>query len=371
MRNLVVCARAPSNIALIKYMGKKNPNLNIPENPSLSLTLNSLCTFAELSISESHLDSIDWIAEKPQTLEVDPNFQALSSRAIVPDLGDPEVQKVLRYCRLALREIPEIFKKFGISLPLRPLGTRYLLKTANTFPACSGIASSASSFAAITLAFAQSLAQDSACFRKAWREDLLLRRALAQVSRQGSGSSCRSFEGPWVIWEGEEARAVLSSMPPMAHFVVLIQAEAKKVSSSEAHLRVRTSPLWESRVDRVQYRLKNMISALRTQDVKTLAQVSWSEMWEMHSLFHTCSDPFSYWAPGTIEALQWFSPLIRSEEPPIVTLDAGPNLHVLVAKERQKDWSVRLRRKFSEVLEDEEGQGAFPLEGVFGDGEVQ
>jgi mevalonate pyrophosphate decarboxylase len=80
----------------------------------------------------------------------------------------------------------------------------------------------------------------------------------------------------------------------------------------------------------------------------------------MHSLFHTSAQPFSYWQGGTMDALQWLSPLIRSEEPPIVTLDAGPNVHVIVPEKHRADWRSRLHGKFGTrvILEDAQGTGA-------------
>jgi diphosphomevalonate decarboxylase len=83
----------------------------------------------------------------------------------------------------------------------------------------------------------------------------------------------------------------------------------------------------------------------------------------MHSLFHTCSEPFSYFEPGTIEAIQWLAPLMQTDEPPIVTLDAGPNVHILVPTEKAEQWRRSLKDRFYQftVLEDRQGRGAQPL----------
>ena len=63
-------------------------------------------------------------------------------------------------------------------------------------------------------------------------------------------------------------------------------------------------------------------------DIAEVSRLSWTEMWEMHSLFHTASPAFSYWEPGTIHALRTFAEDVLSDHPPIVTLDAGPNVHI-------------------------------------------
>jgi diphosphomevalonate decarboxylase len=144
--------------------------------------------------------------------------------------------------------------------------------------------------------------------------------------------------------------------------VVLLKSEPKQVSSSDAHSRVRTSPLWEGRIERAESRVRNMTVALRRGDLVTVARISWSEAWEMHSLFHTCVEPFSYWEPGTIELLHWLTPKIRESSPPIVTLDAGPNIHILVDQKDRDRWLQELRENFSKwnILEDEAGEGARP-----------
>jgi diphosphomevalonate decarboxylase len=355
--------RAPSNIALIKYMGKKESTRNIPENPSVSLTLNSLCTLAEITVSRSENASVRLLSEAPRFR---PESLAPEFDLMVPKLGDHGTARALHHFERVKKAIPEIFPRFGLSIADdAKMNSTYSLRTANTFPASSGIASSASSFAAITLATAAACAQDFSAFEKAWDQDFALRRALARVSRQGSGSSCRSFEGPWVLWEREDAAAVQTKMPEMAHFVVLVRTLPKKVSSSSAHSMVRTSPLWDARVARVENRTRLMMAALDEVDFASLARITWSESWEMHSLFHTCAEPFSYWEPGTIDALQWLAPMISEPSPPLVTLDAGPNIHILVEKRYRDQWRARLKEHFTDtvILEDEQGYGA-QLEGI-------
>ena len=348
----IVTGKAPSNIALIKYMGKTDAVLNLPENPSLSLTLNALCTWAEIAIESSTQREMSWIPELP--------LQASKGgRGSVPHLDPAAASRVVRHMERVQAWIEDAYPQMG--LELHPTANaKFTLKTANTFPASSGIASSASSFAAITTVLAAANAQDYATFEIAWN-DLTFRRKLAQLSRQGSGSSCRSFEGPWVLWEKDQAAVVEAPhTPKLAHFVILISKEKKKTSSSAAHSLIRTSPLWEGRVARVEKRKILSLAAIAQGDLTALAKIAWNEAWEMHSLFHTCSEPFSYWQPGTIDALHWFALKMQEASPPIVTLDAGPNVHVMVEKAHQTAWREKLRAHFQsyEILEDEQGSGA-------------
>jgi diphosphomevalonate decarboxylase len=113
-------------------------------------------------------------------------------------------------------------------------------------------------------------------------------------------------------------------------------------------------------VERVTKRFEQMKSALRAGDMAMVARLSWNEMWEMHSLFHTAAEPFSYWEPGTIHALHSFAEDLKSEKPPIVTLDAGPNVHVLVDRAERGKWDKILSERFGSenLLRDSQGYGA-------------
>jgi len=347
-------ARAPSNIALIKYMGKEDSSSNLPANGSLSMTLNTLCTVAEVkrlpSVSGDSSRAAHWYPELPARLVQG----GLTPH--VPDLSEAGVARVLRHVERVRVTAHEVFPQFGLKAIS---GGKLELRTANNFPASSGIASSASSFAAVTLATSIAIASDPVQFQKVWENEVELKRALARVSRQGSGSSCRSFEGPWVLWEGENAAGLQTpAMPSLSDFILLIGTGPKHVSSSAAHEKVKTSPLWEARTERVASRLQALEAALGEGSFSDVARISWAEMWEMHSLFHSCAEPFSYWEPGSIEALQWLHSL--GVDRPIVTMDAGANVHILVPTEQEKEWSRRLHARFPawKILTDRQGEGA-------------
>ncbi|MEK6705533.1 MAG: hypothetical protein AABZ06_07075 [Bdellovibrionota bacterium] len=359
---LGIIARAPSNIALIKYMGKKDAGLNIPENPSISFTLNDLCTWVEICRTNGTgmLRLEDGAPRFPSGME-----SALPCH--VPALDATDKQRVIDHVNRVITLAPDLLASFGLPVQenLRSMSD-FVVRTANTFPAFSGIASSASSFAALTLAGVLSCVSDTAIFLDAWAGNDL-RKALSRLSRMGSGSSCRSFFGPWVLWDGSDAEAFPTGMPKFCHFALVVSDERKPVSSSEAHRLVKSSPLWNGRPERAMSRSLKMKSALESGDVKTVSRVSWLEAWEMHSMFHTCIEPFSYWRSGTVAALQWLSPFLKEGSPPVVTMDAGPNIHIFVEESRAAVWRDRiisyleLRAAFGEkekFLEDHGGDGA-------------
>lgn len=354
---MIFSARAPSNIALIKYMGKSDSADNLPANPSLSMTLDGLHTVAEVTRTAGVREGVSWTPELPHGLDARRGY-------VVPTLGEKGVARIARHADRVRFAAGELLPHYGLRL-VEDLETRhsFSLRSANTFPSSSGIASSASSFAAITLASAMACAAEPEAFQRAWSGEPGLRRALARLSRKGSGSSCRSFEGPWVLWEDDGAAALPASMPEMAHLVVLVSSEPKEVSSSEAHERIRSSPLWHGRVERVGKRIQALRSALENAHIPEVARIAWTEAWEMHSLFHTCAEPFTYWDPGTLEVLRWVAPQVMGEDPPIVTLDAGPNVHFIVERSRADAWKERLERNFPGrvILRDRQGAGAVPL----------
>jgi diphosphomevalonate decarboxylase len=365
MSQVIVGARAPSNIAIVKYMGKRDGKANIPENPSLSLTLDKLCSCVEITCSDRPGLALPdgeaaWAAEPPLWS----GYTELKLE--VPRLQEEGISRFLRHFERVRRAAPAILLKYGLPVAAQN-GTgktcSYLIRSGNTFPSSAGIASSAASFAALTLATALTCAGDQAAFDRAWESEVGLRRDLAGLSRQGSGSSCRSFEGPWVGWDRDFVFKVNASTAKLTHFVLLVSNAAKTVSSSRAHLLVKESPLWKGRPERASARFERACKALTEGDLTRLAQIAWSETWEMHSMFHTATEPFSYWCPRTVEILQWLSPFVNGLEPPLVSMDAGPNLHLIVTAKKASFWRDMLIEYYgrNSFLEDEQGSGAAPV----------
>ncbi|MBI3534669.1 MAG: hypothetical protein HY072_04195 [Deltaproteobacteria bacterium] len=240
------------------------------------------------------------------------------------------------------------------------------MRSCNTFPQATGIASSAAAFAALTMA----VIKLGLFLTKQDQENKLLldkefQRFIVKLSRCGSGSSCRSFYGPWVRWGKDSVEPIVSKMPEMVDLVLLVNSAPKKVSSTRAHELVKTSQLWDGRVKRANDRVQKIVQAIQTGDTDTVSQIAWQEMWEMHSLFHTCERPFTYWDGRTIEILKWLECYVNGEKKgsttlPIVTSDAGANIHVLVPKTEAGAWLELIKNKFSDtVLQDVQGRGVF------------
>jgi diphosphomevalonate decarboxylase len=278
----------------------------------------------------------------------------------VPDLSAKGRERILAHATRCSKELPAILSKHGLKNQ-QPSGHHAEIRIGNSFPAGVGIASSASSFAALTLAMGR--AHGGAEFEALWKTTSPLRRDLARLSKLGSGSSGRSMEGPWIQWDGDAIETVPSKIGPVVDHVLVVDREPKAVGSSQAHERVRTSPLWSGRPERALQRCFLVKEALAVGNWAELCRHVWQEAWEMHSLFHTATPPFTYWKPQSLEVLNALEPLVHGSNPPLVTMDAGPNVHILVQEADASIWAQKLRGLFPnvELLSDRCGEGAHVL----------
>jgi diphosphomevalonate decarboxylase len=335
----MVTAFAPVNIAWVKYMGKKSDG---PTNSSLSMTLDSLGTRTR----------IEKVAES-STL----SFDFHGSPYVPPPSG---IEKIHRFLS-SVESFDEALKEFGFHCEFRP-GT-YRIHTLNNVPAGTGIATSASGFAALTLAWAHVLAgKQSKEWVRVYPEETAIPIRMAQIARSGSGSACRSFHGPFVEWTGNnEIVPFATKSHGFVDFILLFEIESKAVSSSDAHRRVVSSPLFSRRAGSVAKRLQRIKEGLQNQDLPTLACEVREEALEMHELFHTSIPPFRYLNPNSE---LWLSGNALRDTPfstGIVTADAGANIHVFIQETEALGFDSFLKSNFPGVryLISKAGSGAF------------
>jgi len=340
----VVEAFAPVNIAWIKYMGKIDGH---PTNASFSMTLDSLGTWTRVSFIG---DASEW------------SFDFEGSPYVPPKEG---LQKVRRFLSNPAPFL-EVLKLSGIEGRVRP--GHYRIHTRNLVPAGTGIATSASGFAALTLAWLAVLAGPalSEWIKKYDSSDdlaLKLKRAAAQVARLGSGSACRSFEGPFVEWfEDHQLKVFSDSRVRYVDFILLLETGVKAVTSSDAHQRVSTSPLFKGRRERASTRLERLKFLMHSSgDSAELAKLVREEALDMHELFHTSQPPFRYF---NRESERWWERVVSPEFPvknPLVTADAGANLHIFVPEDQSPVLDAWLKERYPKLafLKAAAGKGAF------------
>lgn len=302
MSDKVWGAEAPSNIALIKYMGKIENGGNRPTNSSLSYSLDHLRTRVELSLREDgHVDDC-WAP-------------------LVGDGWQPLVLSSKGQERF-LKHLQMIKSEFGFA-------GGFVVRSANNFPSDCGLASSASSFAALTSAGVKAICEMQGKLPPTREE-------ISSLSRKGSGSSCRSLFDGFSVWRDEGAEKIELGLGKLWHQVIVVDDSLKAVSSSEAHRRVAASDLFMGRVERAEVRLKKLIASLREKEWRQSFEICWQEFWDMHALFETSYPPFGYMRSGSLDVLNFIREQVWgvSGDGPLVTMDAGANVHLLYREDQ-------------------------------------
>ena len=297
--------RAGSNIAFIKYWGVADgaEDLNIPLNNSISMTLADAHTTTTVAWDDSGCLPED-------TVVID------GEQLVGPSAG----RTVAHLDRLRA---------------LAGVTDRACVVSNNNFPMASGIASSASGFAALTVAGAAALGLRLDATR------------LSAVARQGSGSASRSLFGGFVEWErgwgrGESEGSSLLDSRSVAHplhsedhwalrdVIAIVSTGAKRVSSSSGHRLAATSPLKAARTACVGAWLDTVRQAIAERDIGLLGPVLELDALAMHGVMMTSSPSLLYWQPGTLEVLQAVRAWRENEGVPVYfTIDAGPNVHLI------------------------------------------
>jgi diphosphomevalonate decarboxylase len=289
---------APSNIAFVKYWGARDLERAIPNAPSISMTLRScrsLCT-VEFHQDEPGADDVWLVEENGARLRPDAKFIERASRH--------------------LAQLRASTGKRG----------RFVVGTRNTFPSAAGIASSASGFAALTVAGLRALGHTAS--------DPSELSSLARLS--GSGSAARSVIGGYVEWPRGESDEECSAfaLAPASHWdlrdvVVIVESEAKKVPSRDGHALAATSPHYARRLELIPERLSTVRSAIRDRDLTRLGPVIEEEGIELHLIAMSSRPPVYYWSAATIDVLARVRELRAEGISAWGTMDAGANVHVI------------------------------------------
>lgn len=290
-------ARAHTNIALVKYWGKRaglTPGLNLPAVGSLSLTLDRF--FTETTVAVGGVDVDEFV---------------LSGH----EVSAGEAQKVSRFLNLVRA--------------LAGSTARARVTSKNTVPTAAGLASSASGFAALAVAAAAAYGVEASPAE------------LSALARQGSGSAARSLFGGFVVLDrgtrhdGADcvARPLEVSDRLDVRLVVVRCAEGKKDTLSTAgmeHTRL-TSPYYAAWVDTHQQDLDDAEDAAKDGDLVRLGEVMEHSTLKMHATTLAARPGFFYFQPVTIGVLLAVRALRAAGTPCWATMDAGPHVKILCA----------------------------------------
>ncbi len=298
-------AVAPSNIAFIKYWGKKDEELRLPENGSISMCLSDLTTITTVEFSKQY--SKDEIIINSQKEELE------GSKAV--------------------KHVDKIRKIAGIT-------TKARVVTNNNFPTGTGLSSSASGFAALTMA-----ASNAAGLTLSGKE-------LSILARQGSGSACRSIPDGFVEWlDGDTSETSYAhSLYPNDYWdiidvVAIVSTGKKDIATSEGMKLVSSSPFFPVRKSRITDKIKFCKEILAKKDFTKLGELIEAEALEMHAIMLTSTPSLIYWTPGTLQIMKLTKKWRKEGLEVYFTINTGQDIHLIV-QEKNVD---RLKKELKEV----------------------
>jgi len=212
---------------------------------------------------------------------------------------------------------------------LANISTFARVESNNNFPTSVGIASSASGFAALSLASSKAAGLE------------LDEKELSRLARTGSGSACRSIPGGFVEWHAgdEDADSYAYSIASPSHWnladcITIVSQEEKPISSSVGHALAETSILQAARIADAPHRLNLCRAAILACDFDQLAEVVELDSNLMHAVMFTSTPPLLYWQPATVAIMHAVQSWRKEGLPVCYTIDAGPNVHVLCLGEQ-------------------------------------
>ncbi|WP_445715543.1 diphosphomevalonate/mevalonate 3,5-bisphosphate decarboxylase family protein [Flavobacterium sp.] len=297
---------APSNIALVKYWGKKENQ--IPANPSISFTLNNCKTITKLEVvkkSENNSFSFDLLFEGKPKEDFKPKIQKFFER-------------IEKYC--------PFLKEY-----------HFKIDTQNTFPHSSGIASSASGMAALAMNI-MSLEKE---INPTISDDYFYSKA-SFLARLGSGSACRSIKGEVVVWGnhneingcsdlfGVEFSEIHQNFKNYQDTILLVDKGEKQVSSTVGHDLMHNHPYADRRFAQAHENLSQVKTILSSGNIEEFIKIVESEALTLHAMMMTSMPYFILMKPNTLEIINKIWKFRSDTQIPVCfTLDAGANVHVL------------------------------------------
>lgn len=282
-------AVAPSNIAFIKYWGKKDEELRLPENGSISMNLSGFSTTTTVEFDEKYIeDHVEYNGVQENVTE---------SRAV--------------------KHLDRIRKLAKTRLHAKVV-------TQNNFPSGTGLSSSASGFAALTVAGAKVAGL------------LLSEKDLSILARQGSGSACRSIPDGFVEWldgDTSETSYAVSLHPPdywdLVDVVAIVDTHKKDVPTTEGQILHTSSPFFSVRLSRMKEKITRCKQYIAEKNFTSLGELVEAEALEMHAIMLTSTPSLIYWTPGTLTIMKLVKKWRLEGLPVYFTINTGQNIHLI------------------------------------------
>ncbi len=276
---------ANSNIAFVKYWGKKDSKLNIPMNPSISMTLDeNLSTKTTVEFSEKYKEDRLILNNEKQT-------------------GN-KLERVSNFLDLVRENAHAKLKAKVVSI--------------NSFPTGSGIASSASGFAALATASCKAL------------DFNIDKKELSALARQGSGSATRSIYSGFVELEEKYSKQIKDEnhWPELRDIVVIVSKEEKPISSRKAmKISVEKSKLYKERVKNIYKTLNSLRTAIQDKNFLEVAKLIMQDSDNMHACINETG--IQYLSDNSQKIKQIIKSLNNTQIKAAYSFDAGPNAHII------------------------------------------
>ena len=316
----------PSNIALVKYWGKKPPQR--PMNPSLSFSLQNAKTQTSISLIPRENTRLTFLFEQkpsPFAVRMEKYLDSLSSE--LPWINDYS----------------------------------FYIESENTFPHSAGIASSASSFGALALCLAD--LNDQIC-RTGTKPEQFIQTA-SRLARLGSGSACRSVY-PGFAWWGKSAAlkgssddfalSVSEQIHPGFHHlcdaILLVDSSPKSVSSSAGHQLMNMHPYQSCRINQANQNIENLLFAMKTDNRNLFIEIVETEALSLHALMMSSTPSFMLLKPKSLQIIEKIRDFRKQSKLPVgFTIDAGPNIHLLYWLEHQNTVQKFIQQELAPLLE--------------------
>ncbi len=285
-------AVAPSNIAFIKYWGKKNEVLRLPENGSISMNLSNLLTTTTVEFSPSY---------KEDSITINGVQEANEGSRAIKHLD-------------RIRESAKITDKAKVV-------------TENNFPTGTGLSSSASGFAALTVAAASAAGLN------------LSQKELSILARQGSGSACRSIPNGFVEWldgDTSETSYAVSIFPEdywdIVDIVAVVSKNKKEVSTTEGQKLVNSSPFFPVRLANIKNKIELIKKYLSEKDFTAFGELLESEALELHAIMLTSRPSLIYLLPGSLKIMHAVKKWRADGLEVYFTVNTGQDIHLICRK---------------------------------------
>lgn len=284
-----VTYKVGADIALIKYWGKKDEVLRLPLNSSVALNLDGLNTTTTVEFDKNYKDQV---------------------------MIDGEV--------VGGREKERIVEQVERLRQMSGTGLQFKMVSKNSFPRATGLSSSASGMAALTLAAAGALELD------------LSQKQLSILARQASGSACRCVCGGVVEWHAGEASedSYAETIFPAEYVdivdvVVIVGTKKKLISSTEGMKRLHDHQFMKTRLEGMNQKIRELKRLILAGDMEGIGQLVEAEALEFHSMLLTSSPPIITWLPETVAVMHKVQELRNHGLQAWFTINTGFNVHVL------------------------------------------